>query len=50
MVIVAISQCSKGTVSPDYETGIGLLKLGIVSGGDMTPEVLPSASPALPRH
>ncbi|EKM55053.1 uncharacterized protein PHACADRAFT_94654 [Phanerochaete carnosa HHB-10118-sp] len=38
VVIVAISQCSKGTVSPDYETGIGLLKLGIVSGGDMTPE------------
>lgn len=41
VVIVAISQCSKGSVSPDYETGIGLLKLGIVSGGDMTPEVNP---------
>ncbi|KAJ3554903.1 hypothetical protein NM688_g2862 [Phlebia brevispora] len=39
VVIVAISQCSKGAVSPDYETGIGLLKVGVVSGGDMTPEV-----------
>lgn len=39
VVIVAISQCSKGSVSADYETGRGLLKIGIVSGGDMTPEV-----------
>ncbi|KAI0341655.1 L-asparaginase [Trametopsis cervina] len=38
VVIVAISQCSKGSVSADYETGIGLLKVGVVSGGDMTPE------------
>ena len=39
VVIVAISQCSKGSVSSDYETGIALLKIGVVSGGDMTPEV-----------
>ena len=39
VVIVAISQCSKGSVSPEYETGIGLLNVGVVSGGDMTPEV-----------
>lgn len=39
VVIVAISQCSKGSVSAHYETGIGLLKVGVVSGGDMTPEV-----------
>ncbi|KAF7793269.1 hypothetical protein EIP86_004380 [Pleurotus ostreatoroseus] len=38
VVIVAISQCSKGSVSAHYETGIGLLKVGVVSGGDMTPE------------
>ncbi|KAI0764436.1 asparaginase-domain-containing protein [Irpex lacteus] len=38
VVIVAISQCAKGSVSAHYETGIGLLKAGIVSGGDMTPE------------
>ena len=39
VVIVAITQCSKGAVSAEYETGIGLLKVGVVSGGDMTPEV-----------
>ena len=39
VVIVTISQCSKGTVSADYETGRGLLNIGIVPGGDMTPEV-----------
>ena len=39
VVIVAITQCSKGSVSADYETGISLLKVGVVSGGDMTPEV-----------
>jgi hypothetical protein len=39
VVIVAISQCSKGSVSAEYETGIALLKIGVVSGGDMTPEV-----------
>ena len=39
VVVVAISQCSKGSVSADYETGRGLLNIGVVSGGDMTPEV-----------
>ncbi|KAI0700008.1 asparaginase-domain-containing protein [Cytidiella melzeri] len=38
VVIVAISQCAKGSVSSDYETGIGLLKVGVISGADMTPE------------
>ncbi|PAV23499.1 asparaginase-domain-containing [Pyrrhoderma noxium] len=37
-VIVAITQCSKGTVSDAYETGRALLSIGIVPGGDMTPE------------
>ncbi|CAL1705248.1 unnamed protein product [Somion occarium] len=38
VVIVAISQCAKGSVSAAYETGRSLLTAGIVSGGDMTPE------------
>lgn len=40
VVIVAISQCAKGTVSDAYATGIALLQSGVVPGGDMTPEVL----------
>ena len=39
IVIVAISQCSKGSVSDAYETGRSLSMAGVVSGGDMTPEV-----------
>ena len=39
VVIVAISQCAKGSVSAAYETGRNLLTIGVVSGGDMTPEV-----------
>jgi lysophospholipase len=39
IVIVAISQCAKGSVSDTYETGRTLLKAGVVPGGDMTPEV-----------
>lgn len=39
VVIVAISQCAKGSVSDAYETGRALLDAGIVPGGDMTPEV-----------
>ncbi len=39
VVIVAISQCAKGSVSAAYETGRTLLNAGVVSGGDMTPEV-----------
>ncbi|EMD38081.1 hypothetical protein CERSUDRAFT_113222 [Gelatoporia subvermispora B] len=38
VVIVAISQCAKGSVSDAYETGRTLLMAGVVSGGDMTPE------------
>ena len=39
VVIVAISQCAKGSVSDAYETGRILTKAGVVPGGDMTPEV-----------
>lgn len=47
VVIVAISQCAKGSVSDAYETGRTLLQAGVVPGGDMTPEVCayPSISP-----
>ncbi|KAI9061470.1 asparaginase-domain-containing protein [Trametes sanguinea] len=38
VVIVAITQCTKGTVSDAYETGRSLIQAGIVPGGDMTPE------------
>lgn len=37
--IVAITQCAKGTVSDAYETGRTLIQVGVVPGGDMTPEV-----------
>jgi len=39
VVIVAISQCAKGSVSDAYETGRTLLQSGVIPGGDMTPEV-----------
>ncbi|KAJ8461866.1 hypothetical protein ONZ45_g18140 [Pleurotus djamor] len=39
VIIVAISQCAKGSVSDAYETGRTLIQAGVVSGGDMTPEV-----------
>jgi lysophospholipase len=39
VVVVAITQCSKGSVSDAYETGRTLLQAGVVSGSDMTPEV-----------
>lgn len=39
IVIVAITQCLKGSVSGAYETGRTLQNVGIVPGGDMTPEV-----------
>jgi lysophospholipase len=39
VVIVAISQCAKGSVSDTYETGRTLLQAGVVPGADMTPEV-----------
>ncbi|CDO77646.1 hypothetical protein BN946_scf184963.g3 [Trametes cinnabarina] len=38
VVIVAITQCTKGTVSDAYETGRSLIQAGVVPGGDMTPE------------
>ncbi|KAG8733705.1 hypothetical protein FRC11_003860 [Ceratobasidium sp. 423] len=38
VVIVAISQCAKGSVSPAYDTGRTLTECGVVPGGDMTPE------------
>lgn len=39
IIIVAITQCTKGSVSDAYETGRTLRDVGVVSGGDMTPEV-----------
>ncbi len=39
LVIVNVTQCGEGAVAMGrYETGAGLLALGVVSGGDMTPE------------
>ncbi|KAL4077298.1 asparaginase-domain-containing protein [Scleroderma yunnanense] len=38
VVIVAISQCTKGTVSVAYKPGRALQRVGVVPGGDMTPE------------
>ncbi|KAI6045537.1 asparaginase-domain-containing protein [Pisolithus marmoratus] len=38
VVIVAISQCYRGSVSSAYETGRALQRVGVVPGGDMTPE------------
>lgn len=38
IIIVAITQCTKGSVSDAYETGRSLRDVGVVSGGDMTPE------------
>lgn len=39
VVIVATSQCAKGSVSNAYETGRALQAVGVASGGDMTTEV-----------
>jgi lysophospholipase len=41
VVIVAISQCPKGSVENmyKYETGASLRNAGVIPGGDMTPEV-----------
>ncbi|KAF8723431.1 hypothetical protein AX14_009276 [Amanita brunnescens Koide BX004] len=38
VVVVAISQCIKGSVSDAYETGRALLQVGVIPGSDMTPE------------
>ena len=39
VVIVGISQCVKGSVTDAYETGRTLQQVGVIPGGDMTPEV-----------
>jgi L-asparaginase/Glu-tRNA(Gln) amidotransferase subunit D len=39
VVIVAITQCAKGSVSKAYHPARTLLQAGVVPGGDMTPEV-----------
>lgn len=41
IVVVAISQCTKGLVLDAYETGRTLTQAGVVPGIDMTPEVRP---------
>ncbi|TFK76218.1 L-asparaginase [Pluteus cervinus] len=38
VVVVAISQCTKGTVSDAYQTGRNLIQAGVIPGCDMTPE------------
>ncbi|KIY43530.1 L-asparaginase [Fistulina hepatica ATCC 64428] len=38
VVVVAISQCTKGSVSAAYETGQALMNVGVVPGYDMSPE------------
>ncbi|KAK7054637.1 hypothetical protein VNI00_003100 [Paramarasmius palmivorus] len=38
VIVVAISQCARGSVSDAYETGRTLQQAGVVPGGDMTPE------------
>jgi lysophospholipase len=44
VVIVGISQCVKGTVTDAYETGRTLQQVGVIPGGDMTPEVSSAVS------
>lgn len=39
VVVVAITQCVKGSVSDAYETGRSLIQAGVIPGSDMTPEV-----------
>jgi 60kDa lysophospholipase len=39
IVVVAITQCMKGSVSDAYESGRSLQRMGVIPGGDMTPEV-----------
>ncbi|KAJ7074300.1 L-asparaginase [Mycena amicta] len=38
VVVVAISQCLKGSVSDTYEAGRELAAVGVIAGSDMTPE------------
>lgn len=44
VIVVAISQCAKGTVNDAYQTGRALEAVGVASGGDMTTEVRASSS------
>lgn len=39
VVIVAISQCARGSVNTNYAAGHTLAAAGVVAGADMTPEV-----------
>lgn len=39
IVVVTISQCSRGSVSAAYAAGRSLANIGVVAGADMTPEV-----------
>jgi 60kDa lysophospholipase len=50
VVIVAITQCARGSVSDAYETGRKLLQAGVVAGGDMTPEVCIPFPPPFPHR
>ncbi|CAC5396772.1 ASPG [Mytilus coruscus] len=38
VIIVNITQCTKGFVDTSYETGKALSDVGVIGGGDMTPE------------
>ncbi len=38
VVVVNVTQCHGGAVSAIYETGVALLNVGVVGGGDMTTE------------
>ncbi|XP_067469463.1 60 kDa lysophospholipase isoform X2 [Thunnus thynnus] len=38
VIIINCTQCLKGTVSASYATGMALKKVGLIAGGDMTPE------------
>ena len=37
-MVVNVTQCHGGAVSAIYETGVALLNVGVVGGGDMTTE------------
>ncbi|XP_070698511.1 60 kDa lysophospholipase-like [Pempheris klunzingeri] len=38
VIIINCTQCLRGTVSASYATGEALKKIGVLAGGDMTPE------------
>lgn len=38
VVVLNITQCSKGLISPQYAVGMALVRRGVISGGDMTVE------------